>query len=161
MWMKTSCLSLSVPPLQLILKDIKSLVDEDSLTSHCLCPSSLADPKLCGISAARGQRDPDSDLKPLTSVSVPPLQLILKDVISLLQVDKDILFLQPVEEIWSILSLFNSTQLAAMALEHEDTIAERGVNSGVMNMTRMRDKYSKVSQCVCVCVCQCLMGGGK
>uniref|UniRef100_A0AAZ3QQH9 Uncharacterized protein n=1 Tax=Oncorhynchus tshawytscha TaxID=74940 RepID=A0AAZ3QQH9_ONCTS len=57
------------------------------------------------------------------------LRLILKDVISLLHVDTDILFLQPVEEIWSILSLFNSTQLAAMALELEDPPG-RGVNSG-------------------------------
>uniref|UniRef100_A0A4W5KX82 Glucoside xylosyltransferase 1 n=1 Tax=Hucho hucho TaxID=62062 RepID=A0A4W5KX82_9TELE len=58
-----------------------------------------------------------------TKTSCPsPLtvSLILKDVESLLHVDTDILFLQPVEEIWSILSLFNSTQLAAMALEHKD-----------------------------------------
>ncbi|XP_041692916.1 glucoside xylosyltransferase 1 isoform X2 [Coregonus clupeaformis] len=86
------------------------------------------------------------------------LPLILKDVDSLLYVDTDILFLQPVEEIWSILSLFNSTQLAAMAPEHEDPrmawynrfarhpyYGRTGVNSGVMlmNMTRIREKYFK------------------
>ncbi|CAB1313419.1 unnamed protein product [Coregonus sp. 'balchen'] len=86
------------------------------------------------------------------------LPLILKDVDSLLYVDTDILFLQPVEEIWSLLSLFNSTHLAAMAPEHEEPriawynrfarhpyYGKTGVNSGVMlmNMTRIREKYFK------------------
>ncbi|XP_052330657.1 glucoside xylosyltransferase 1-like isoform X1 [Oncorhynchus keta] len=86
------------------------------------------------------------------------LPLILKDLDSLLYVDTDILFLQPVEEIWSLLSLFNSTHLAAMAPEHEEPriawynrfarhpyYGKTGVNSGVMlmNMTRIREKYFK------------------
>ncbi|XP_029553012.1 glucoside xylosyltransferase 1 isoform X1 [Salmo trutta] len=86
------------------------------------------------------------------------LPLILKDVDSLLYVDTDILFLQPVEEIWSLLSFFNSTHLAAMAPEHEEPriawynrfarhpyYGKTGVNSGVMlmNMTRIREKYFK------------------
>nr|XP_029490772.1 glucoside xylosyltransferase 1-like isoform X1 [Oncorhynchus nerka] len=86
------------------------------------------------------------------------LPLILKDLDSLLYVDTDILFLQPVEEIWSLLSLFNSTHLAAMAPEHEEPriawynrfarhpyYGKTGVNSGVMlmNMTRIRKKYFK------------------
>ncbi|KAL0968769.1 hypothetical protein UPYG_G00271460 [Umbra pygmaea] len=84
------------------------------------------------------------------------LPLILKDVDCLLYVDTDILFLQPVEDIWDLLSLFNSTQLAAMAPEHEEPriawynrfarhpyYGKTGVNSGVMlmNMTRIRQKY--------------------
>ena len=48
------------------------------------------------------------------------LQALLKDVDSLLYVDTDILFLQPLEEIWKFFDKFNSTQLAALAPEHED-----------------------------------------
>ncbi|XP_041650529.1 glucoside xylosyltransferase 1-like isoform X2 [Cheilinus undulatus] len=86
------------------------------------------------------------------------LPLILKEVDSLLYVDTDILFLQPVEVIWSLLSQFNSSQLAAMAPEHEEPrigwynrfarhpyYGKTGINSGVMlmNMTRLRGKYFK------------------
>ncbi|MBN3322370.1 GXLT1 xylosyltransferase, partial [Atractosteus spatula] len=86
------------------------------------------------------------------------LPIILKDVDSLLYVDTDILFLQPVDEIWSFLSEFNSTQIAAMASEHEEPrigwynrfarhpfYGKTGVNSGVMlmNMTRIRQKHFK------------------
>ncbi|XP_062317456.1 glucoside xylosyltransferase 1-like isoform X1 [Osmerus eperlanus] len=86
------------------------------------------------------------------------LPLILKDVDSLLYVDTDILFLQPVEEIWSFLSLFNSSHVAAMAPEHEEPriawynrfarhpyYGRTGVNSGVMlmNMTRIRGRLFK------------------
>ncbi|XP_049987295.1 glucoside xylosyltransferase 1 [Alexandromys fortis] len=85
-------------------------------------------------------------------------QLILKEVDSLLYVDTDILFLRPVDDIWSLLKKFNSTQIAAMAPEHEEPrigwynrfarhpyYGKTGVNSGVMlmNMTRMRRKYFK------------------
>ncbi|KAG2459748.1 GXLT1 xylosyltransferase, partial [Polypterus senegalus] len=85
--------------------------------------------------------------------------IILKDVDSLLYVDTDILFLQPVDEIWSFLKEFNSTQIAAMAPEHEEPrigwynrfarhpyYGKTGINSGVMlmNMTRIREKYFKV-----------------
>ncbi|XP_064347851.1 glucoside xylosyltransferase 1 isoform X6 [Camelus dromedarius] len=86
------------------------------------------------------------------------LPLILKDVDSLLYVDTDILFLRPIDDIWSLLKKFNSTQIAAMAPEHEEPrigwynrfarhpyYGKTGVNSGVMlmNMTRMRRKYFK------------------
>ncbi|XP_039616838.1 glucoside xylosyltransferase 1 isoform X1 [Polypterus senegalus] len=86
------------------------------------------------------------------------LPIILKDVDSLLYVDTDILFLQPVDEIWSFLKEFNSTQIAAMAPEHEEPrigwynrfarhpyYGKTGINSGVMlmNMTRIREKYFK------------------
>ncbi|XP_038934833.1 glucoside xylosyltransferase 1 isoform X3 [Rattus norvegicus] len=87
------------------------------------------------------------------------LPLILKGVDSLLYVDTDVLFLRPVDDIWSLLERFNSTQIAAMAPEHEEPrvgwynrfarhpyYGRTGVNSGVMlmNMTRMRRKYFKV-----------------
>lgn len=86
------------------------------------------------------------------------LPLILKEVDSLLYVDTDILFLRPVDDIWSLLKKFNSTQIAAMAPEHKEPrigwynrfawhpyYGRTGVNSGVMlmNMTRMRSKYFK------------------
>ncbi|KAM3609749.1 uncharacterized protein V6R79_019772 [Siganus canaliculatus] len=86
------------------------------------------------------------------------LPLILKEVDSLLYVDTDILFLQPVEDIWVLLSQFNSSQLAAMAPEHEEPrigwynrfarhpyYGKTGINSGVMlmNMTRLRNKFFK------------------
>ncbi|XP_052524944.1 glucoside xylosyltransferase 1 isoform X1 [Tympanuchus pallidicinctus] len=86
------------------------------------------------------------------------LPLILKDVDSLLYVDTDILFLRPVDDIWSFLRKFNSTQIAAMAPEHEEPrigwynrfarhpyYGATGINSGVMlmNMTRIRRKYFK------------------
>ncbi|XP_055011164.1 glucoside xylosyltransferase 1-like isoform X2 [Boleophthalmus pectinirostris] len=86
------------------------------------------------------------------------LPLILQDVDSLLYVDTDILFLQPVEDLWTLLSHFNSSQLAAMAPEHEEPrigwynrfarhpyYGRTGINSGVMlmNMTRIRAKYFK------------------
>ncbi|KAK7892148.1 hypothetical protein WMY93_024111 [Mugilogobius chulae] len=86
------------------------------------------------------------------------LPLILQDVDSLLYVDTDILFLQPVEDLWTLLSHFNSSQLAAVAPEHEEPrigwynrfarhpyYGRTGINSGVMlmNMTRIRAKYFK------------------
>ncbi|XP_048825829.1 glucoside xylosyltransferase 1-like isoform X1 [Brienomyrus brachyistius] len=86
------------------------------------------------------------------------LPIILKDVDSLLYVDTDILFLRPVEDLWSLLARFNSSQLAAMAPEHEEPriawysrfarhpyYGKTGLNSGVMlmNMTRIREKHFK------------------
>lgn len=79
---------------------------------------------------------------------------LLTDVDSLLYVDTDILFLSPLEEIWKFFREFNSTQLAALVIEHEDKAigwynrfarhpyyGETGLNSGVMlmNLTRLRD----------------------
>ncbi|AWO98003.1 putative glucoside xylosyltransferase 1 [Scophthalmus maximus] len=86
------------------------------------------------------------------------LPLILKDVDSIVYVDSDILFLQPVDRLWTFLSRFNSSQLAAMAPEHEEPriawynrfarhpfYGRTGINSGVMvmNMTRMRSTFFK------------------
>ncbi|XP_013876286.1 glucoside xylosyltransferase 1 isoform X1 [Austrofundulus limnaeus] len=86
------------------------------------------------------------------------LPLILKEVDSLLYVDTDILFLQPVENIWALLSRFNTSHLAAMAPEHEEPrigwynrfarhpyYGKTGINSGVMlmNMTKIRQKFFK------------------
>ncbi|XP_037099320.1 glucoside xylosyltransferase 1 [Syngnathus acus] len=86
------------------------------------------------------------------------LPLILKDVESLVYVDCDILFLQPVDRLWDFLSRFDSAQLAAMAPEHEEPriawynrfarhpfYGRTGLNSGVMlmNLTRMRNVFFK------------------
>lgn len=87
------------------------------------------------------------------------LQLILKDIDSIVYVDSDILFLQPIDHLWAFLSKFTPSQLAAMAPEHEEPriawysrfarhpfYGRTGVNSGVMlmNMTRMRSVLFKV-----------------
>ncbi|XP_077425449.1 glucoside xylosyltransferase 1 isoform X3 [Vanacampus margaritifer] len=92
------------------------------------------------------------------------LPLILKEVDSLLYVDTDILFLQPVEDIWAFFSQFNASQLAAMALETEDLrigwynrfarhpyYGSAGINSGVllMNMTRIRETFFKKASTCC------------
>ncbi|XP_029350637.1 glucoside xylosyltransferase 1-like isoform X3 [Echeneis naucrates] len=86
------------------------------------------------------------------------LPLILKDIDSIVYVDSDILFLQPVDRLWAFLSRFNASQLAAMAPEHEEPriawysrfarhpfYGTTGINSGVMlmNMTRMRNTFFK------------------
>lgn len=47
-------------------------------------------------------------------------QNILKDVDSVLYMDTDTLFLTPVENIWSYFYKMNSSQMAALAPEHED-----------------------------------------
>ncbi|XP_010901071.1 glucoside xylosyltransferase 2 isoform X2 [Esox lucius] len=88
------------------------------------------------------------------------LPVILKDVDSLLYVDTDVLFLRPMDAVWSFLKAFNTTQLAAMAPEHEipkigwySRFARHpfygiaGVNSGVMlmNLTRIRSTLFKNS----------------
>lgn len=101
-----------------------------------------------------------SDTFVLIKVVLFYLQLILKEVDSLLYVDTDILFLQPVEDIWALLSQFNASHLAAMAPEHEEPrigwynrfarhpyYGKTGINSGVMlmNMTRLREKFFKVN----------------
>uniref|UniRef100_A0A3Q3K537 Glucoside xylosyltransferase 1 n=1 Tax=Monopterus albus TaxID=43700 RepID=A0A3Q3K537_MONAL len=82
------------------------------------------------------------------------LPLILKDINLVLYVDSDILFLQPVDHLWAFLAQFNSSQLAAMAPEHEEPhiaytphpfYSRTGVNSGVMlmNMMRIRNTFFK------------------
>ncbi|XP_076123868.1 glucoside xylosyltransferase 2 [Alosa pseudoharengus] len=88
------------------------------------------------------------------------LPVILKDVDALLYVDTDVLFLRPMDDIWSFFKAFNSTQLAAMAPEHEipkigwysrfarhPFYGVTGVNSGVMlmNLTRIRSTVFKNS----------------
>lgn len=87
------------------------------------------------------------------------LKVILRDVDSLLYVDTDVLFLRPMDDIWSLFKSFNGTQLAAMAPEHEvpkigwysrfarhPFYGVTGVNSGVMlmNLTRIRSAAFKV-----------------
>lgn len=79
---------------------------------------------------------------------------ILSSVDSVLYIDTDILFLDSVENLWRLFDDFNSTQLAALAPEHEQKNVgwysrfarhpywgETGLNSGVMlmNLTRMRN----------------------
>ncbi|XP_019642764.1 PREDICTED: glucoside xylosyltransferase 2-like isoform X3 [Branchiostoma belcheri] len=78
---------------------------------------------------------------------------LLTEVDSLLYVDTDILFLSPMENLWNFFSAMNSTQLAALAPEHEvksigwynrfarhPYYGETGLNSGIMlmNLTRLR-----------------------
>ncbi|XP_033627891.1 glucoside xylosyltransferase 2-like [Asterias rubens] len=78
---------------------------------------------------------------------------LLTDTDALLYVDTDILFIKPLQYIWSFFKKFNSTQLAALTPEHEITNigwynrfarhpyhGATGLNSGVMlmNLTRMR-----------------------
>ncbi|KAK5644504.1 hypothetical protein RI129_005804 [Pyrocoelia pectoralis] len=82
------------------------------------------------------------------------LPSVLKDIDSILYVDTDVLFLTPVEDVWKYFTNMNSSQMAALAPEHEDPNAgwynrfakhpyygKLGVNSGVMlmNLTKMRD----------------------
>lgn len=77
---------------------------------------------------------------------------ILKHLDSLIYVDTDILFMRPIDDLWNFLNKFNSTQISAMAPEHEESTASwyhrfarhpyvppYGINSGVMlmNVTRM------------------------
>ncbi|XP_066524202.1 glucoside xylosyltransferase 1 [Hoplias malabaricus] len=86
------------------------------------------------------------------------LPMILKKVDSLLYVDTDVIFLRPVELLWDLFMQFNSSQLAAMAPEHEEPriawynrfarhpyYGTTGINSGVMlmNLTRMRQAHFK------------------
>ncbi|XP_068611272.1 glucoside xylosyltransferase 1-like [Brachionichthys hirsutus] len=86
------------------------------------------------------------------------LPLMLTDVDSVVYVDSDILFLRPVDHLWTFFSTFNSSQLAAMAPEHEEPriawysrfarhpfYGRTGINSGVMlmNLTRIRRVFFK------------------
>ncbi|XP_078518003.1 glucoside xylosyltransferase 2 [Lissotriton helveticus] len=88
------------------------------------------------------------------------LPVLLRDVDSLLYVDTDVLFLRPIDDLWRFLKVFNATQLAAMAPEHEipkigwysrfarhPYYGMTGVNSGVMlmNLTRIRSTQFKNS----------------
>lgn len=105
------------------------------------------------------------DFRVSSPLSHMSLQLILKDVDSIVYVDSDILFLQPIDHLWAFLSKFTPSQLAAMAPEHEEPriawysrfarhpfYGRTGVNSGVMlmNMTRMRSVSFKVQVCVSI-----------
>lgn len=79
---------------------------------------------------------------------------ILSHIDSVLYVDTDTLFLSPLRLIWKHFGEMNSSQMAALAFEHEDPntgwynrfahhpfYGPYGVNSGVMlmNLTRMRE----------------------
>uniref|UniRef100_A0A1B6CX52 UDP-D-xylose:beta-D-glucoside alpha-1,3-D-xylosyltransferase n=2 Tax=Clastoptera arizonana TaxID=38151 RepID=A0A1B6CX52_9HEMI len=84
---------------------------------------------------------------------------VLPHIDSVLYVDTDTLFLAPLDDIWSYFKAMNSSQMAALAPEHEDPntgwynrfarhpfYGKLGVNSGVMlmNLTRMRQfKWEK------------------
>ena len=48
------------------------------------------------------------------------LQNLLTDTDSLLYVDTDILFMRPLDDIWGFFKKMNSSQMAALAPEHED-----------------------------------------
>lgn len=82
------------------------------------------------------------------------LPSILKHIDSVIYMDSDSLFLSDPTETWDYFKMFNNSQLAAMAPEHEDRNAgwynrfarhpfygELGINSGIclMNLTRMRE----------------------
>ncbi|BES89854.1 Glycosyl transferase family 8 [Nesidiocoris tenuis] len=87
------------------------------------------------------------------------LPSVLTNTDAILYVDTDVLFLSPPENVWKYFNQMNSTQLAALAPEHEDPntgwynrfarhpfYGELGLNSGVMlmNLTRMREfKWEK------------------
>lgn len=81
------------------------------------------------------------------------LPSVLNQEDAVLYVDADVIFLTPLDKVWSFFQEMNSSQLAAMTPEHEDyaigwynRFAQHpyyhplGVNSGVMlmNLTRMR-----------------------
>uniref|UniRef100_A0A2P2I8W3 UDP-D-xylose:beta-D-glucoside alpha-1,3-D-xylosyltransferase n=2 Tax=Hirondellea gigas TaxID=1518452 RepID=A0A2P2I8W3_9CRUS len=82
------------------------------------------------------------------------LPMMLPKIRALLYVDTDVLFLSPVEGLWRHLRAMNSSQLAAVAPEHQDLATgwynrfakhpyygKLGINSGVMlmNLSRMRE----------------------
>ncbi|KAK3927943.1 Glucoside xylosyltransferase 1 [Frankliniella fusca] len=88
-----------------------------------------------------------------TCIKCPVLKGILSQTDSVLYVDTDTLFLSPLKHIWNHFKAMNSSQMAALAFEHEDPntgwynrfahhpfYGPYGVNSGVMlmNLTRMR-----------------------
>lgn len=81
------------------------------------------------------------------------LPSVLTDIDSLIYIDTDIVFLQPLDDLWKLFEKMNSSQMAALSPEHEDYATgwynrfarhpyykPLGVNSGVMlmNLTRMR-----------------------
>ncbi|GFS68649.1 glucoside xylosyltransferase 1 [Nephila pilipes] len=81
------------------------------------------------------------------------LPSLLHHIDSLMYVDTDVLFMQPVENLWHHFSKMNNSHLAALCPEHEDFATgwynrfarhpyyePLGVNSGVMlmNLTKMR-----------------------
>ncbi|RXG60155.1 Glucoside xylosyltransferase 2 [Armadillidium vulgare] len=82
------------------------------------------------------------------------LPSLLKYVDSVIYVDTDVLFLAPLDELWSHFKHMNASQMVALAPEHEDPATgwynrfakhpyygKLGVNSGVMlmNLTRLRN----------------------
>ncbi|XP_039271486.2 glucoside xylosyltransferase 1-like isoform X1 [Styela clava] len=91
--------------------------------------------------------------KPCASQRLFLPMVLSKDIDSIIYVDTDIIFLTDVLQLWSIFTKFNSTQLSALSIEHEDKrmgwysrfarhpyYGITGVNSGVMlmNLTRIR-----------------------
>ena len=67
-------------------------------------------------------------------------QKIMKDVDAILYVDTDILFMRPVEDVWSFFKRFNSTQIAAVSPEHE------APNAGWYNRFARHPYYGKLGE---------------
>jgi UDP-xylose:glucoside alpha-1,3-xylosyltransferase len=68
------------------------------------------------------------------------LQDILTDVNSVIYVDTDVLFLRPIQDLWSLFGNFSEEQIVFYIVFYKTT-QNLGVNSGVMmmNLTRMRE----------------------
>jgi UDP-xylose:glucoside alpha-1,3-xylosyltransferase len=47
----------------------------------------------------------------------------LEEVDALIYVDTDVLFLRPVEDVWNFMTMFNTSQIAGLAPEHEEPSA--------------------------------------
>lgn len=61
-----------------------------------------------------------NEISILVEIILFNFQTVLKDIDSILYVDTDTLFLTPVEDVWKYFSKMNSSQMAAVAPEHED-----------------------------------------
>ena len=91
---------------------------------------------------------------PMTFINLL-FQTLLSDVDALLYVDTDILFLSPVDKIWSFFSVFNSTQLAAVSTEHDDAAIgwynrfARHPFYGEMGKLRVTVLRHRTSICLC------------
>lgn len=69
------------------------------------------------------------------------LQNLLENIDSILYMDTDTLFLTPVENVWVHFKKFNSSQMAALAPEHEDP------NVGWYNRFAKHPYYGKLGRC--------------
>ena len=78
----------------------------------------------------------------------------MTDVDSLLYVDTDVLFTSPVEELWSHFDKFNSTQLAALAPEHEQEWQETVENKmyRIVNFTEIKCSWRVAIDFLCIII---------